>query len=78
MRYVHITRQRDGHWYPVRSWAIWGGAEALEWNDARWAELGDGRYRITFGSDGTYTEPRDFTVRAGKAYLDSGEQWRLS
>ena len=38
MRYVHITRQRDGHWYPARSWAIWGGAGALEWNDARWAE----------------------------------------
>ena len=73
-RFIHIRRQdAKGRWLPVRSWVIWGDARALEWNEARWREIGDGAYRLELGND----PPILFTVRDGQAYLDGGQQLRL-
>lgn len=71
---IHIRREdAKGRWLPVRSWVIWGDARALEWNDARWAEIGDGAYRLEIDA----VPPVPFEVRDGRAYLTDGGPLRL-
>lgn len=74
MTFIHIRREdAKGRWLPVRSWVIWGDARALEWNDARWAEIGDGAYRLEVDA----VPPVPFEVRDGRAYLTDGGPLRL-
>jgi len=90
MRMVHILRKRDigqefDRWMPVKSWAIWGGADALEWDDSRWNEQ-NGFGEPTFPDDNYQLKVGDVTIpfriiRDGqgvvRAYREDGQQLRI-
>jgi len=84
LRMVHILRKRDigqefDRWMPVKSWAIWGGADALEWKNAFGEPtFPDDNYQLKVGDDVTipFRIVRDDQGIA-RAYREDGQQLRI-